>query len=288
MPINRIKPFKDNLKNGLVYLISTPIGNIDDISKRAIDTLNSLDIVLAEDTRNSSILFKRIGVNPKKLISCFSYKEEELANKILNEVKLNNLTIGLVSDAGTPGISDPGAILVKKAIELNIPVSAILGPSAFIQGLILSGFNTANFSFYGFLPTKEQERERVLSNLVNKEETLIFYEAPHRLIKTIQSMQKVFKDRRCLICRELSKIYEEYIRGSLDELVNLDPSSLIGEFVIVIEGNNATSNQYDDEKIIQMAKLMLDEGISKSTCCKIIVNLTNLKKNYIYDLINKL
>lgn len=288
MPINRIKPFKDNLKNGLVYLISTPIGNIDDISKRAIDTLNSLDIVLAEDTRNSSILFKRIGVNPKKLISCFSYKEEELANKILNEVKLNNLTIGLVSDAGTPGISDPGAILVKKAIEFNIPVSAILGPSAFIQGLILSGFNTANFSFYGFLPTKEQERERVLSNLVNKEETLIFYEAPHRLIKTIQSMQKVFKDRRCLICRELSKIYEEYIRGSLDELVNLDPSSLIGEFVIVIEGNNATSNQYDDEKIIQMAKLMLDEGISKSTCCKIIVNLTNLKKNYIYDLINKL
>ena len=288
MPINRIKPFKDNLKNGLVYLISTPIGNIDDISKRAIDTLNSLDIVLAEDTRNSSILFKRIGVNPKKLISCFSYKEEELANKILNEVKLNNLTIGLVSDAGTPGISDPGAILVKKAIELNIPVSAILGPSAFIQGLILSGFNTANFSFYGFLPTKEQERERVLSNLVNKEETLIFYEAPHRLIKTIQSMQKVFKDRRCLICRELSKIYEEYIRGSLDELVNLDPSSLIGEFVIVIEGNNATSNQYDDEKIIQMAKLILDEGISKSTCCKIIVNLTNLKKNYIYDLINKL
>lgn len=288
MPINRIKPFKDNLKKGLVYLISTPIGNIDDISKRAIDTLNSLDIVLAEDTRNSSILFKRIGVNPKKLISCFSYKEEELANKILNEVKLNNLTIGLVSDAGTPGISDPGAILVKKAIELNIPVSAILGPSAFIQGLILSGFNTANFSFYGFLPTKEQERERVLSNLVNKEETLIFYEAPHRLIKTIQSMQKVFKDRRCLICRELSKIYEEYIRGSLDELVNLDPSSLIGEFVIVIEGNNATSNQYDDEKIIQMAKLILDEGISKSTCCKIIVNLTNLKKNYIYDLINKL
>ena len=288
MPINRIKPFKDNLKNGLVYLISTPIGNIDDISKRAIDTLNSLDIVLAEDTRNSSILFKRIGVNPKKLISCFSYKEEELANKILNEVKLNNLTIGLVSDAGTPGISDPGAILVKKAIELNIPVSAILGPSAFIQGLILSGFNTANFSFYGFLPTKEQERERVLSNLVNKEETLIFYEAPHRLIKTIQSMQKVFKDRKCLICRELSKIYEEYIRGSLDELVNLDPSSLIGEFVIVIEGNNATSNQYDDEKIIQMAKLILDEGISKSTCCKIIVNLTNLKKNYIYDLINKL
>lgn len=288
MPINRIKPFKDNLKNGLVYLISTPIGNIDDISKRAIDTLNSLDIVLAEDTRNSSILFKRIGVNPKKLISCFSYKEEELANKILDEVKLNNLTIGLVSDAGTPGISDPGAILVKKAIELNIPVSAILGPSAFIQGLILSGFNTANFSFYGFLPTKEQERERVLSNLVNKEETLIFYEAPHRLIKTIQSMQKVFKDRRCLICRELSKIYEEYIRGSLDELVNLDPSSLIGEFVIVIEGNNATSNQYDDEKIIQMAKLILDEGISKSTCCKIIVNLTNLKKNYIYDLINKL
>lgn len=288
MPINRIKPFKDNLKKGLVYLISTPIGNIDDISKRAIDTLNSLDIVLAEDTRNSSILFKRIGVNPKKLISCFSYKEEELANKILNEVKLNNLTIGLVSDAGTPGISDPGAILVKKAIELNIPVSAILGPSAFIQGLILSGFNTANFSFYGFLPTKEQERERVLSNLVNKEETLIFYEAPHRLIKTIQSMQKVFKDRRCLICRELSKIYEEYIRGSLDELVNLDPSSLIGEFVIVIEGNNSTSNQYDDEKIIQMAKLILDEGISKSTCCKIIVNLTNLKKNYIYDLINKL
>ncbi len=288
MPINRIKPFKDNLKKGLVYLISTPIGNIDDISKRAIDTLNSLDIVLAEDTRNSSILFKRIGVNPKKLISCFSYKEEELANKILNEVKLNNLTIGLVSDAGTPGISDPGAILVKKAIELNIPVSAILGPSAFIQGLILSGFNTANFSFYGFLPTKEQERERVLSNLVNKEETLIFYEAPHRLIKTIQSMQKVFKDRRCLICRELSKIYEEYIRGSLDELVNLDPSSLIGEFVIVIEGNNSASNQYDDEKIIQMAKLMLDEGISKSTCCKIIVNLTNLKKNYIYDLINKL
>lgn len=284
MAVKRNKPFKDNNNNGIVYLVATPIGNIEDISTRGINILKQADIILAEDTRNSGLLLKRLNITPKRLLSCYSQKEEQVASKILQEVKDNNLTLAFISDAGTPGISDPGSLLVLKAIELDIPVSTILGPAALIQGLIMSGFDTSDFSFYGFLPTKDSERKEFLEKLVDRKETLIFYESVHRIKKTLKTMAEVFKSRNGVICRELSKIHEEYIRGSLEELSLIDDENLLGEFVIVIQGNTS-SKQIDDQTIILKAKKLEKMGYSTKEISKILAEVLDISKNYIYKLI---
>lgn len=285
MAINRIKPFKDN-NRGMVYLVATPIGNIKDISLRAKEVLEYSDIILAEDTRNTSLLLKRLGITCEKFVSCYSQNESEVAEIYLKDVQEHDLTLSYVSDAGTPGISDPGCILVSKAISMNIKVSAILGPSAFIQGLILSGFDTADFSFYGFLPVKENERKSFLENLVSRKETLLFYEAPHRLLKTLKTMKEVFVSRRVVLCRELSKIYEEYIRGDISELALLDENSIKGEFVIVVEGNKSGNVNIDSELLIKANKLA-KLGYKNSEISKILASLYPVSKNHIYSLINK-
>ncbi len=284
MAVKRNKPFKDNNNNGIVYLVATPIGNIEDISTRGINILKQADIILAEDTRNSGLLLKRLNITPKRLLSCYSQKEEQVASKILQEVKDNNLTLAFISDAGTPGISDPGSLLVLKAIELDIPVSTILGPAALIQGLIMSGFDTSDFSFYGFLPTKDSERKEFLEKLVDRKETLIFYESVHRIKKTLKTMAEVFKSRNGVICRELSKIHEEYIRGSLEELSLIDDENLLGEFVIVIQGNTS-SKQIDDQTIILKTKKLEKMGYSTKEISKILAEVLDISKNYIYKLI---
>lgn len=284
MAIKRNKPFKDNNQNGIVYLVATPIGNILDISTRGINILKQADIILAEDTRNTGILLKRLDITPKRLLSCYSQKEEQVAIKILQEVKENNLTLAFVSDAGTPGISDPGSLLVLKAIENDIPVSSILGPAALIQGLIMSGFDTSDFSFYGFLPTKDSEKKEFLEKLVDRKETLIFYESVHRIKKTLQVMASVFNSRQAVICRELSKIYEEYIRGDLNELACLDDENLLGEFVIVIQGNTS-SQEYDDQCILLKAKKLEELGYSSKEISKILSEVLDISKNYIYKLL---
>ncbi len=284
MAVKRNKPFKDNNNNGIVYLVATPIGNIEDISTRGINILKQADIILAEDTRNSGLLLKRLNITPKRLLSCYSQKEEQVASKILQEVKDNNLTLAFISDAGTPGISDPGSLLVLKAIELDIPVSTVLGPAALIQGLIMSGFDTSDFSFYGFLPTKDSERKEFLEKLVDRKETLIFYESVHRIKKTLKTMAEVFKSRNGVICRELSKIHEEYIRGSLEELSLINDENLLGEFVIVIQGNTS-SKQIDDQTIILKAKKLEKMGYSTKEISKILAEVLDISKNYIYKLI---
>lgn len=284
MAVIRNKPFKDNTNNGIVYLVATPIGNIEDISLRAINILKQADIILAEDTRNSGLLLKRLNITPKRLLSCYSQKEEQVANKILQEVKDNNLTLAFISDAGTPGISDPGSLLVLKAIELGINVSSILGPAALIQGLIMSGFDTSDFSFYGFLPTKDSERKQFLEKLVDRKETLIFYESVHRIKKTLKTISEVFGKRNGVICRELSKIYEEYIRGNLEELALIDEQNLLGEFVIVIQGN-PSDKEFDDEYIILKAKKLSKMGYSSMQISKILAEVLDISKNYIYKLI---
>lgn len=277
------KVFKDDVQGARLYLIATPIGNISDISSRAKDVLSSVDIVLAEDTRNTSYLLSRLGIKPAKLISCYSQKEGEVASSLFPEIIEKKLKVAFVSDAGTPGISDPGELLVKKAWEMGLKVVPIPGPAAFVQALIVSGFETSDFSFYGFPPSKSSKA--FFETLINKKETLIFYEAPHRLEKTLNTMLEVFGDRNIFIGRELTKVFEEHIKGSISEMLSLNFDDLKGEICLVLEGNkNADS---DEEKIKQAYKKLSKLGYSSSEAAKIISELFSLRKNYIYKCIEK-
>lgn len=287
MALNQDKPFQGP-KRGIVYLIATPIGNVSDISIRAKEILSSADIIACEDTRMTSSLLGLLHIKANKLVSCYSQKEQEESLKLIKEVKEKNLVLAFVSDAGTPGISDPGAILVKNAIDNDVSVSSIPGPTAFTSALIMSGFDTADFSFYGFLPIKASARNSLLSELATRKETLIFYEAPHRLIKTLEYLKESFgDDRNICLARELTKAFEEYTRGTLKEVTETE-LTLKGEFVIVVEGYKEEKKELSEDEILIKAKKMIDQGLRKSEVAKIIASELNVNKNSIYSLIQKI
>ena len=204
----------------LLYLVATPIGNLSEISKRALDVLNEVDIIFAEDTRNTYSLLSNYGIK-KELFSLREHNEIE-ASKHLVSLLRSGKKIAYVSDAGYPGISDPGYLLVKTAIEEDIAVSTISGSSAFINALVSSGLPTDHFYFYGFLSKKGNEAKSALEELKGREETLIFYESPHHIEDTVKVLYEVLGNRKAVIARELTKLNEEYIRGSLEELQTLD------------------------------------------------------------------
>jgi 16S rRNA (cytidine1402-2'-O)-methyltransferase len=277
-------------KKPLVYLVSVPIGNMGDFSPRAKEILTAADIVACEDTRVTGQLLSLAGIKAKRLVSCYAQKELEEAERLVKEVKENNLVLAFCSDAGTPGISDPGSLLVQKALEAGVDVSAIPGPCAFATALVVSGFDTADFSFFGFLPVKEGQRSKFLDNLKEREETLIFYEAPHRVLASLSSMKEAFGgSRRVCLARELTKIHEEYTRGSLDEIVS-DPSVLspLGEYVIVVEGYVKAVKEMSEDEIVEKARELLKQGMRKTEAAKIISDECNVSKNAIYKLINNL
>lgn len=278
--MKRNKSF-DN-KQPLLYLVATPIGNLNEISKRALDVLNEMDVIAAEDTRNTHMLLSQYGIK-KDLFSLREHNELE-ASKHLVELLNKGKKVAYVSDAGYPGISDPGYLLVKYARENDIAVSTISGSCAFINALVASGLPTDHFYFYGFLSKKGNEAKRALEELLNRCETLIFYESPHHIEETIKLMNDVFGDRQCVIARELTKLNEEYIRGSLNELVQLDFSTLKGEMVVLIEGKVQADNQLDDSKIIEKLKLYLDHGISKKTAIELTSIELKVPKNTVYKI----
>lgn len=285
--MERNKPFKSK-GSGLIYLVGTPIGNISDVSERGKKILAEADIVACEDTRNTGLLLSRLGIKPKKLVSCYAQKELERSKQLVAQVKQENLVLAYVSDAGMPGISDPGSLLVQQAVMNEVPISSIPGPSALIQALVMSGFNTADFTFYGFLPAKSNMRKRMLEKIVDKPETIIFYESPHRIMDVLKDMRDVLgSERRVCLCREITKIFEEYIRGDLAELAELDPSTLKGEFVIVIEGKETEENT-DNKEILGYAKKLIEAGYRNSEVAKILSLEFDLPKNKLYKLINEL
>ena len=193
-----------------LYLIATPIGNLSEFTPRAIEILKEADYVGCEDTRNSKILFDHFGISTT-LISCHEHNENEASEQLISYL-LNGKNVCYVSDAGYPGISDPGSRLVKKALDNDINVSVVNGSSAFLTALVASGLETDHFYFHGFLASKESQRENELKEMISRKETLIFYESPHRIMKTLVSMQKIFGNRKICLCRELTKKFEEYIR----------------------------------------------------------------------------
>ena len=268
-------------KKGIVYLIPTPIGNMDDLSKRVIDTLKLVDVIFCEDTRSTNILLNYLGIK-KKLIS--SHKFNELSNKEkLLEYLENSFNIGIVSDRGTPGISDPGYILTKIAIDAGYDIIAIPGPTAFVPALITSGIISQPFLFYGFLNSKSSQRKKELEQLKYERATLIFYEAPHRLQDTINDMKSILgNNREISISREITKKYEETIRGTLSDILG-KIKEIKGEFVLVVSGNNENDN-IDDISIEEHINIYINNGESSMSAIKMVAKERNMKKNEVYSI----
>ena len=219
-----------------LFIVPTPIGNLQDMTFRAIEVLKSVDTVLAEDTRTTSNLLRHFGIEVNKLQSHHKFNEFKTVDHLVERLKSGE-SIALVSDAGTPAISDPGSMLVKKCIESGVEVEVLPGATAFVPALILSGFSTEKFVFEGFLPHKKGRQKR-LKQLAAEERTIIFYESPYRVVKLLKELQEHFgADRRVSVSRELTKKFEETIRGTVQEVLNhFEQKQPKGEFVVVVEG----------------------------------------------------
>ena len=222
---------------GTLYIIPTPVGNMEDITLRAIRILKEADLVLAEDTRTSGILLKHFEIR-NQLMSHHKFNEHGTSAGIVERLKAGQ-NIALISDAGTPGISDPGFFLVREAAKAGIEVTCLPGATAFVPALVMSGLPCDRFSFEGFLPQKKG-RQTKLTTLAQEQRTMVFYESPYRLLKTLQKFSEFFgQDRQACVCREISKVHEEAVRGSLGELVaHFTEKEPKGEIVIVVAGNN--------------------------------------------------
>lgn len=269
-------------KTPLLYLIATPIGNLDEFTPRALNVLKEIDFVACEDTRNSGLLLKRFGFDIP-LISCHEHNEEKATEKILSLMQ-EGKRIAYMSDAGYPLISDPGERLAKKAIEAGYKVSVINGPNAGLCALVGSGIPSKHFYFYGFLDSKPSARRKQLESLKNFQDTIIFYESPHRIDDTLKDMATILgEDRQASLARELTKTHEEFLRGTLQELANVPPETLIGEMVIVVEGAKEIAKEINDEDIISSLNESLKTLKSKDAI-KEVANKLNVPKNRVYDL----
>jgi len=272
--------FKNHLP--ILYLVATPIGNLQDFSLRAISVLKEVSLVACEDTRVTGLLLNHFAIQ-KPLLSCHEHNEQEASQKII-AVLNNGQSVAYLSDAGYPLISDPGHRLVQNVINAGLPVSTIGGSSALLNALAASGLASDHFYFYGFLPIKIGERTQVLNSLKNFPDTLIFYEAPHRIGDTLKSMADVFHDRHFVIARELTKIHEEMIRGNLLEINMLNFSDLRGEMVIIIEGAPQNLKNKDDLHLLDELEKLIKIGISLKQSCEILSVQLDIKKNYLYQL----
>lgn len=262
-----------------LYLIPTPIGNLDDISIRCLNTLKEVDVIFSEDTRVTSLLLSHFEIS-KKLVSSHSYNEDVTSNKLIDYLK-EGKNVGLVSDRGTPVISDPGYKLAKAAIDNNFNVVALPGTTAFVPALIASGLNPQPFLFFGFLSNKSSKRKKELEDLKNYPYTLIFYEAPHRLLETLDEMYDVLGNRKICISREISKKFEEIYRDTLEN-IREQVKDAKGEFVIVIDGNYEEKT-YDNLSIIEHVNLYIKEGYDVKEASKLVAKERKMTKSDVYN-----
>ena len=269
---------------GMLYLVPTPIGNLGDISTRCRETLEQADFIAAEDTRVSLKLLNHLGIK-KSLVSYYEHNKDFKGNVILDRI-LAGETCALVSDAGSPAISDPGEDLVKQCAEAGVTVCAIPGPCAVITALSISGQSTGRFCFEGFLSTAKKSRREHLESLATETRTMIFYEAPHKLLATLEDMASVFgEDRSISLCRELTKLHEEVVRTTLGQAIELytaQPPK--GEFVLVIAGAPEQIKEVSTpEDAAARVKALMDTGISRKDAIKQTAKELNLPKNVVYD-----
>ena len=267
---------------GKLYIVATPIGNLDDITLRALKVLKEVDIIAAEDTRQTLKLLNHFEIS-KPLISYHRHNEEVKSNILIE--KLNNgENIALVSDAGTPGICDPGEEVVKKAIEENIEIIPIPGACAFVNALIASGLTTKEFVFLGFLPLNKKLRKEKLEEIKKSEKTIIIYEAPHKMKNTLEDLKNILNDRRIVLARERTKIHEEFIRKNINEILE-DIDSIKGEMILIIEGNNKKEEDENELNFLTLEehyKYYEKKGFEKKEIIKKIAKDRNVNKNDIY------
>lgn len=261
-----------------LFLIPTPIGNMQDITLRAIETLKMVDLVLCEDTRVTEQLLNYLNIK-KKLISCHDHNEEKVKAFVVEQLQAG-CNVGLVTDRGTPIISDPGYKIVLEVIDSGFNVIGLPGPTALISALITSGIDPAPFLFYGFLNAKKSKREKELNYLKRYPYTMIFYEAPHRMKETLESILIVFGDRKIALTREISKMYEEIYRGIISEFLPL-VDAMKGEMVLVVEGNHELES-YSDLTVLEHIQLYLDDGMSEKDAIKKVSVERNVPKSIIY------
>lgn len=271
--------------SGKLYLVATPIGNLEDITLRALKVLKEVDLIAAEDTRHTLGLLNHFEIN-KPLISYYKQTEKK-KSPILIQKLLEGKNIALVSDAGTPGISDPGEEIVKMAIENNIEIIPIPGCVAFVNALICSGFDTKEFEFIGFLSANNKERKEKLTEIKFETKTLIFYEAPHKMKATLEAMLGVLGDREIVLARELTKIHEEFIRGKISTILE-QIVDYKGEFVIIVRGNNISKNDFEIENLNKMTleehyEFYKNQGLEKKEIIKKIAKDRGVDKNTIYQ-----
>ena len=270
---------------GMLYLVPTPIGNLGDISIRCRETLEQADFIAAEDTRVTLKLLNHLGIR-KSLVSYYEHNKAQKGNVILERI-LAGETCALVSDAGSPAISDPGEDLVKQCAEAGITVCAIPGPCAVITALSISGQATGRFCFEGFLSTSKKSRREHLESLVNEQRTMIFYEAPHKLPATLESMAEVFgPDRPISLCRELTKLHEEVVRTTLGGAIALyEEQPPKGEFVLVVAGAAPPEKIVaTQEDAAERVAALMEEGMSRKDAVKQTAKELGLPKNVVYDI----
>ncbi len=268
----------ENSEYGKLYLIPTPIGNLDDITLRAIKTLEMVDIVYAEDTRETLNLLKYLKIN-KKVESCHKYTEMKHKDKIVQILK-SGKNIGYVTDRGTPLISDPGNVIVDESIKENITVIALPGPNALLPAINMSGLSNERFLFYGFLNSKQSLAKKELIDLKDIKQTIIFYESPHRITDTLSQLLDVFGNRNIAIVREISKLHEEVIRDNIENILKIS-DTLKGEMVIIVEGN--TKEETLEVNYTEEIDKLLTQGYSKRDAIREIADKYNVSKNKLYN-----
>ncbi len=275
---------KNKTEPGTLYLVATPIGNLSDISERALKVLREVDFVAAEDTRNTGKLLSFFGIS-KPMVSYYQHNRAERGEAICRRLEAGE-ACALVTDAGTPAISDPGEELVKQCADRNIKVTFIPGACAAIAGLALSGLFTGRFAFEGFISGAKSERRARLSELSAEERTLILYEAPHHLRETLKDLYSAFGDRKIALCRELTKLNEEIIRTTLGKAVEyygeIQPR---GEYVIVIEGRREEDRFWASMTVAEHVRFYMDGGMTKNDAVKAVARDRGVKKNEIYMMV---
>ena len=270
--------------NGKIYLVATPIGNLEDMTFRAIKVLKEVDVIAAEDTRHTLKLLNYYEIS-KPLISYHRHNEDIKTDFLIQKV-LNGENIAIVTDAGTPGISDPGEEIVKEAIKNNIDIIPIPGACALINAIIASGLNTKQFTFYGFLPLNKKLRKKSFEKIKKENKTIIIYEAPHKINKTLNDILENIGDINCVIAKELTKIHEEFFRGKISEIINVlnEPK---GEYIILLdlnkedEGENGGIENMTEEEQYEFYE---KQGLNKKEIIKTIAKNKNVNKNEIYQM----
>ena len=266
-----------------LYIVATPIGNLEDVTLRALRVLDQADLIACEDTRQTQKLLNRFGIQ-KRTVSYHEHNEVGRTKELLSELE-QGARIALVSDAGMPGISDPGSVIIREAVGRGIPVVPVPGPSALISALVASGLETSSFRFFGFLPAKSGQRRTFLEQLKSAPETLVFYEAPHRIIETMRDLSTMFGSaRRVVIARELSKVHEEFLRGSVQDLLEkLQAREVKGEITLMVEGyKDGTELAAPRKSLSARMKELMQEGADEKTALKSVAKEYEVSKSEAY------